>query len=478
MERPLPRLPLNASALRGRELSKRNERRQVKVSETIFAPASGAGPAGVAVIRISGPAAGKALSRLTGLSTPVPRRATRVRIADAKGETIDVGLALWFPGPASFTGEDVAELHVHGGRAVIAGVLQALTEIDGLRPAEPGEFTRRAFENDKLDLTAAEAIADLVHAETEAQRRQAVRQMQGELGHLYDHWRERLIRLLAYQEALIDFADEDLPSDTAEHVRTEVVPLAAEMAAHLADDRRGERLREGFRIAIVGPPNAGKSSLLNVLARREAAIVAAIPGTTRDVIEVHLDLAGYPILLADTAGLREAVEAIEREGVRRSLRTAKQADLKLVVVESAKVSEIDERTTALVDEDALFVVNKCDWAAPAGPVVINGITAIPISALTGAGISELLKRLETEVARRWGAGEGVALTRVRHRHALEQCTACLQRVATADAEYVNQHSETVAEDLRLAIRELGRITGRVDVEDILDVIFRDFCIGK
>ncbi len=442
---------------------------------TIFAPASGRGPAGIAVIRISGPAAAIALARLTGLSDPVPRRAARARIRDDQGETIDVGLALWFPRPASFTGEDVAELHVHGGRAVVAGVLEALAAVDGLRPAEPGEFTRRAFENDKLDLTAAEAIADLVNAETRAQRRQAVRQMQGDLGRLYDGWRERLILLLAHQEALIDFADEDLPPKIEERVRAEVAALAAELSCHLSDDRRGERLREGFRVVIVGPPNAGKSSLLNILARREAAIVAASPGTTRDVIEVHLDLAGYPILVSDTAGLREATEAIESEGVRRSLRTAEQADLKLAVLDASVLPQIDERTAALVDQDTLVLVNKSDIAHQAGPVVVNMVTAMPISALTGAGISAFLLRLEAEVARRWGAGDGVALTRVRHRQALERCAVSLGRVVTADATGAG---EIVAEDLRLAARELGRITGRVDVEEILDVIFRDFCIGK
>ncbi len=448
------------------------------MNETIFAPASGLGPAGVAVIRISGPAAAAALARLTGLRDPVPRRATRARVLDDQGETLDVGLVLWFPAPASFTGEDVAELHVHGGRAVVSGVLQALAAVGGLRAAEPGEFTRRAFQNDKLDLTQAEAIADLIDAETREQRRQAVRQMEGALGRLYDCWRERLIRLLAYQEALIDFVDEDLPADTAERVRAEVVPLAAEMAAHLADDRRGERLREGFRIAIVGPPNAGKSSLLNVLARREAAIVTAIPGTTRDVIEVHLDLAGYPVLLSDTAGLRETMEAIEQEGVRRSLLTAAQADLKLVVLDGITGAEVDDATAALVDENALLVVNKCDRAVLAQQVVVNDVTGVPISALTGTGVADLLLRLEAEVAGRWGGSEGVALTRVRHRDALERCALCLQRVAAADAALAAGASETVAEDLRLAIRELGRITGRVDVEDILDVIFRDFCIGK
>jgi tRNA modification GTPase len=446
------------------------------MTETIFAPASGRGPAGIAVIRISGPAAATALARLTGLIDPAPRRAARVRIRDDQGETIDIGLALWFPRPASFTGEDVVEFHVHGGRAVVAGVLEALAAVEALRPAEPGEFTRRAFENDKLDLTAAEAIADLVNAETKAQRRQAVRQMQGDLGRLYDGWRERLIRLLAHQEALIDFADEDLPLETEERVRAEVAPLAAELTRHLADDRRGERLREGIRIAIVGPPNAGKSSLLNVLARREAAIVAASPGTTRDVIEVHLDLAGYPVLLADTAGLREATEAIEQEGVRRSLRTAEEADLKLVVFDGAAGPGIDAAAAALVDADSIVVVNKSDIAHLEAPVVVKGHEAIPISALTGEGLAALLHRVEAEVGRRWGLSGGIALTRVRHRQALERCAGSLTRIARQGGEAMM--AETVAEDLRLAARELGRITGRVDVEEILGVIFQDFCIGK
>jgi tRNA modification GTPase len=471
-----PQSTLNALTARDRVPSGRNGREQVEVSETIFAPASGVGPAGIAVIRISGPVAGAALRRLTGVVDPPPRRAMRVRIRDDQGETIDIGLALWFPRPASFTGEDVVELHVHGGRAVVAGVLEALAAVEALRPAEPGEFTRRAFENDKLDLTAAEAIADLVNAETKAQRRQAVRQMQGDLGRLYDGWRERLIRLLAHQEALIDFADEDLPPETEERVRAEVAPLAAELTRHLADDRRGERLREGIRIAIVGPPNAGKSSLLNVLARREAAIVAASPGTTRDVIEVHLDLAGYPVLLADTAGLREATEAIEQEGVRRSLRTAEEADLKLVVFDGAAGPGIDAAAAALVDADSIVVVNKSDIAHLEAPVVVKGHEAIPISALTGAGLAALLHRVEAEVGRRWGLSGGIALTRVRHRQALERCAGSLTRIARQGGEAMM--AETVAEDLRLAARELGRITGRVDVEEILGVIFQDFCIGK
>ena len=446
--------------------------------DTIFALATARGRAGVAVIRVSGPGAGAAARALVG-DLPPARRAG-LRAVRHAGEVIDQALVLWFAAGASFTGEEVVELHLHGSMAVVQAVLDLLAATPGQRMAEPGEFTRRALENGRLDLAQVEGLADLIDSETEAQRRQALRQMQGDLGRLYDGWRARLIRLLAHQEAAIDFSDEDLPEGVEDAVRVDVAALAAELARHLADDRRGERLREGIRIAIVGPPNAGKSSLLNVLARRDAAIVAATPGTTRDVIEVHLDLAGYPVLLADTAGLREATEAVESEGVRRSLRAAQEADLKLAVFDGALWPEIDAATAALIDDNSIVVVNKNDIARLPEPLAtperMNGRGAIPISALTGAGLDALLAGIEAEVARRWGAGGGVALTRVRHRQALERCAACLARIAPDGGETAT--AETIAEDLRLAARELGRITGRVDVEEILDVIFRDFCIGK
>jgi tRNA modification GTPase len=439
--------------------------------DTIYALATGGGRAGLAVVRISGPQAGAALGRLIGRGLPPPRRATRVMIGD-QGHIIDDGLALWFPGPASFTGEDVAELHLHGGRAVSAAVLAALGSQPGLRLADPGEFTRRAFEHGKMDLTAAEGLADLVAAETEAQRRQALRQMQGELGRIYESWRGRLLTALARIEATIDFSDQDLPEGLDQEVRGEVAALRTEIEAHLQDNRRGERLRDGIHIAIVGAPNVGKSSLLNLLARRDAAIVSDIAGTTRDVLEVHLDLAGLPVVVADTAGLRETQDRIEVEGVRRAQRTAKDADLKIAMFDSQSWPEVDPATAGLVDERTLPVINKMDLRTPAAPRKIRGQKAFAISVKTGAGIEDLLQALSNEASRRFGDLGSPALTRARHREALMDCVSSLARFAEARA------SELAAEDLRLAARALGRITGRVDVEDVLDVIFREFCIGK
>ncbi len=442
-------------------------------ADTIFALCSGAGRAGLAVIRVSGAAAGAALRRLSGRGLPSPRRASGARLADPRdGEVLDDALVLWFPGPASYTGEDVAEFHVHGGRALVAAVLAALGSCPGLRPAEPGEFTRRAFEGGKLDLTAAEGVADLIDAETAAQRRQALRQLRGELGGLYEGWRVRLLAVLAHMEASIDFADEELPPGIEAEVRQEVGRLDGEMAAHLDDNRRGERLREGVELAIIGPPNAGKSSLLNLLARRDAAIVAATAGTTRDIIEVHLDLGGYPLTVADTAGLRDSTELVEMEGVRRARRRAEEADLKLAVFDATTWPRVDAHTAALVDADTQAVINKSDLAVPAPPLQVNGRPAIAISVRTGEGIDTLLAALEQEVAERCMSSAAPALTRGRHRAALGDCREALGRSLEASS------AELAAEDLRLAARALGRITGRVEVEDILDVIFADFCIGK
>jgi tRNA modification GTPase len=346
-----------------------------------------------------------------------------------------------------------------------------LASLPGLRIAEPGEFSRRGFENGKFDLTAAEAIADLVDADTAAQRRQALRQMEGELGRLYDGWRHRLTRSLAHLEADIDFPDEDLPEGIAVMVRPELEALAGEIASHLNDNRRGERLRDGIHIAILGAPNAGKSSLLNVLARREAAIVSERAGTTRDVVEVHLDLGGFPVVLADTAGLREAADEIESEGIRRALDRAANADLKLAVFDAAALPELDAQTLAVVDGQTLVVLNKMDCASELVHE-IGGKAAMPVSARTGQGLPELLRSLTSAVQTRFEAPGVPALTRARHRGALEECAASLHRAMSADLP------ELAAEDVRLASRALGRITGRVDVEDLLDVIFRDFCIGK
>ncbi len=443
------------------------------MTATIFALATAPGRAGVAVVRVSGPASGAALTALTGRPLPRPREATLAKLRDPKtGEVLDDALVLYFTAPRSFTGEDVVELHLHGGRAVVAGVVEALSSQPGLRVAEPGEFTRRAFENGKLDLTEAEAVADLVDAETAAQRRQALRQMDGALGTLYDGWRERLTRSLAHIEADIDFPDEDLPSGVSDTARPVLETLAREIDAHLDDNGRGERLREGLHIAIVGAPNAGKSSLLNALARREAAIVSARAGTTRDVIEVHLDLGGYPVVLADTAGLREAAaDEVEEEGIRRALDRAAKADVKIAVFDATTLPALDPATVALVDADTVVVLNKTD-VVDAIPPAVAGVPAIAVSARTGVGLPSLEERLTAFSADRL-AGSGVpALTRARHRSALEECRDALRRALTAPLP------ELMAEDVRLASRALGRITGQVDVEDLLDVIFRDFCIGK
>ena len=451
---------------------------------TIFALSSGAGRAGVAVIRLSGPAAGQTLCALLGRDhLPKPRHAVYAPIRDPQsGERLDDAVAIYFAGPASFTGEDVVELHTHGGRAVIDGVLECLSRQPGLRIAEPGEYTKRAFENGKMDLTAAEGIADLIDAETAAQRRQAVRQMAGELGALYEDWRARLMKALAHIEADIDFPDEDLPDGIVPVVRGDLIAVGEAITRHLADNRRGERLREGFQIVILGAPNAGKSSLLNRLAQRDAAIVSEIAGTTRDMIEVHLDLGGFPVTMVDTAGLRESGDVIETEGVRRATARADNADLRLVVIDRDDWPTIDPEAARLIDGSTILLINKVDDLARADiPKVWNGVSAggaklelpvLPISAMTGQGMESLLQLLETRVKEGLDFAGPVPLTRLRHRRALESASDHLDRGMKTDI------AELAAEDVRLAVREIGKITGRVDVEDLLDIIFGDFCIGK
>ena len=438
-------------------------------SDTIFALASGQGRAGIAVLRLSGPDAAKSLQSLTNLTLPAPRLAARADFHAADGSVIDRGLALWFPAPRSFTGEDVVELHVHGGRAIIAAMAARLGSMPGLRPAEAGEFSRRAFENDKLDLTAAEGLADLVDADTEIQRRQALRQMDGELGRIYEEWRAGLVSALAHVEADIDFPDEDLPAGVRDAVTPKVAALAASIRAHLNDDHRGERLRDGLSIVILGAPNVGKSSLLNRLARRDAAMVSAIAGTTRDVVEVHLDIAGYPVILSDTAGLREAADALEAEGIRRTRERAARADLKLLVLDATAMPA----NAPEGDANTLIILNKIDMQPNPDLSRLAKVAVVSLSAATGQGVPDLLARLKGIVLQKLSLPATAGITRVRHRQALQDCVAALERFLAAPED-----AELAAEDLRLAVRALGQITGRVKVDDILDVVFRDFCIGK
>jgi len=437
---------------------------------TIYAFSSAPGRSAIAVLRVSGPAAADSIRHLTGRDLPKPRMATLRKIFH-DGERIDDALVLWIPGPRSETGEDMAEFHLHGGRAIASAALTALGQLSGYRAAGPGDFTRQAFDNGRLDLTQAEAVADLVEAETAAQRRQALRQMDGALGKLYESWRGTLLASLAHLEAAIDFPDEDLPAEVLKQLDRNIQWLNGAISQYLDDRHRGERLRDGFHIAILGAPNAGKSSLLNLLAGREAAIVSTRAGTTRDVIEVHLDIAGYPVVLSDTAGLRAAEDEIEAEGVRRAMARAAAADLKLLLFDASLWPKTDPATTAQIDYNALILLSKSDISTIDGAAV-GGHRAFPVSARTGAGMNELLATIETMVTDRFSPGEMPALTRRRHREALEECHAALVRAAAASS------AELKAEDLRLATRALGRITGRVDVEDILDRIFRDFCIGK
>ena len=443
---------------------------------TIFALSSGRPPAAIAVVRISGPRARDGLAALAP-KVPEPRRAALRRLRDpATQAVIDEALVLWFPGPATETGEDMVELHLHGGRAIVAAVLAALGKVDGLRGAEPGEFTRRAFENGRLDLTAVEGLADLIFAETEAQRAQAMRQFQGLLGARAEGWRARLIEALALTEARIDFSDQDVPDDLIGPALHVAQQLHDEIEAALRDGRRGERLREGLVVAIAGPPNAGKSSLLNTIARRDVAIVSPYAGTTRDVIEVHLDLVGYPVTLLDTAGIRESDDPVEQEGVRRARARAGAADVVLWVTDAGEGTS--EARLSEKNKNYWFVINKIDLIdnkEKYSTEVSVENHRFAVSATTGFGLEQLISELSAHADRVLSGAEPALVTRERHRTILREAADALER---ALAEPSRRREDILAEELRLAARALGRLTGRVDVEDILDVIFRDFCIGK
>ncbi|XP_030640717.1 5-taurinomethyluridine-[tRNA] synthase subunit GTPB3, mitochondrial [Chanos chanos] len=471
---------------------------------TIFALSSGQGRCGVAVIRVSGPDSAHALRTLTGRTRDLltPRVAHLCSIRHPRShELLDRGLVLWFPGPHSFTGEDSAEFHVHGGPAVISGVLQALGSLAGLRPAEAGEFTRRAFHAGKLDLTEVEGLGDLIHAETEAQRRQALRQMAGDLGRLYSNWSQQLKTCLAHAEAFIDFGEDELIEDgLLNQVDSTVSQLRVEIQKHLHDNRRGEMLRSGVQLVLAGATNAGKSSLLNIICQRPAAIVSPVAGTTRDVVETHVDIGGFPVVLSDTAGLRDTEDIVEREGVRRARLTVENADLTLVIIDSALLPPDPHaapdflrdhlRNTLSADKDlaaaqnCLMVLNKSDLLTREQVSsicrVLNQTPRLPsacfLSCLTGHGLEEFLTLLRSKVTSLCGDPlvGSPSLTQARHRTHLEKAVKALGQYQ----QYREVDLALAAEGLRLGLTSLGRITGRVDPEEILDVIFRDFCIGK
>ncbi len=448
------------------------------MSDTIFALATAPGRAAVAVIRLSGAGSEGALRALAG-GLPGARRAVLRRLRTLDGVEIDRALVLWLPGPSSFTGEDCAELHLHGGAAVVDAASRALLGL-GLRLAEPGEFTRRAFQNGKLDLTQAEAIADLVDAETEGQRRQALEQLGGALGRRHEAWRAGVVEAVALLEAAIDFPDEDLPGDVAARAGPYLDRLVGELDAALAEAGRGERVREGFRIAILGAPNAGKSSLLNRLLGRDAAIVAPTPGTTRDVIEAPLVLGGFKALLADTAGLRVSTEAIEAEGVRRARAWAEDAELRLWVVDAAARDGAWREALDLVQASDLLVLNKTDLPVGADAAAATrfaaekGLERIETAAMAGQGVDALLARLTVRATEALSGREFPAATRERHHALLLEARDHVGRALEA----LELGPELAAEDVRLAGRALGRVTGRIDAEEVLERIFATFCIGK
>jgi tRNA modification GTPase len=436
--------------------------------DTIFALSSGRPPSAIAVVRLSGPQTSDAL-RALGIVQLQPRRATLADLQGEGGETIDEAVVLWFPQPASATGEDVAELHVHGSRAVLTKLFATLSEVPGLRPAEPGEFTRRGFENGKLDLTEAEGLADLIEADTEMQRRQALRQLKGLLGARTERWREQIIAVSALIEAGIDFSDEgDVPDELMAPALAEIAALRREIEDVLASSAHGERLRDGLIVTIAGPPNVGKSTLLNRLAKRDAAIVSPHAGTTRDVIEVRLDLKGYPLVLIDTAGIRETEDSVEQEGVARARARAADADLVLWLSDSTAAGQGDAHGLAGM---VWNVWTKIDLAGSYRPIAERqGFT---ISGTTGEGLEALTSALADFAEAHFG-GEAAVVTRHRHRELLRDAAAALGRAEISAAK----GEEIVAEELRIAVHSLGRLTGRVDVEDVLGKIFAEFCIGK
>lgn len=437
------------------------------LTETIYALSSGPGKGGVAVIRVSGKQARTIMEQITDMKDPTPRYAYFKTLKNEGGVVLDHALALYFKAPHSFTGEDVVEFHVHGGRSVIEAVCEAISDFPQVRPAEPGEFSRRAVIYGKMDLTSAEGLMDLIDAQTEQQRRQALIQMEGQLGLLYESWRKTLVHDMAYLEAFIDFPEEDIPPEKLDMIDDEIRELIVQIREHLSDNQRGQRLREGFQIAIIGKPNVGKSSLMNALSQKEVAIVSQSAGTTRDVVEAHLDVEGFPVVLADTAGLRTNAGEIETEGIKRAVRKAEEADLILHVQDATKYPQTEKLPAKLQHVPVKVIWNKNDLSKHKS----KG-NSFFVSAKTGAGIEKLWNEIKSFLREEFTPTTNGVITRERYRIALQDCLASLENALKVD------NIELKAEDLRLAARAIGRIMGRIETEELLDVIFRDFCIGK
>ena len=442
---------------------------------TIYALSSGPGIAGVAIIRVSGPRASEVIRLLTGMNIPKPRMATLRKINNINtSELIDEGIIIWFPGPESYTGEDMAEIHIHGGKAVVLALQNEISKIKTCRLAEPGEFTKVAFQNGKINLLKAESIADLISAETEIQRLQAVKIMRGKSSEKFNELREKLLKILSFVEAKIDFPDEDLPEDNLKKIKQESADVLNEINKILNDQKVGEIIREGFKIAIVGPTNAGKSSLLNNLSNREVAIVSEIAGTTRDVVETHLNIDGYPVIISDTAGIRESKDEIEKKGIKLSLNKAENADLKLVVVD-AKSVDLSGFLNDLLKNNAILVINKSDLLKDKLDDQVTKFDHVLISLKENSNIDQLISKIKNNLKNKFVSADDILITRERHRQHLDQCVDHLNNFLKKNDK---KDFDKAAEDLRLATRHLGMIVGKVDVEEILGSIFNDFCIGK
>mgnify|MGYP003952516345 FL=1 len=442
---------------------------------TIYALSSGPGISGIAVIRVSGKDTSEVIKQITGENLPSPRVATLKKFNKIDtNELIDEGVIIWFPGPNSYTGEDLAEFHVHGSRAVVSALHSSISKIKNCRLAEPGEFTKIAFQNGKINLLKAESIADLVSSETEIQRKQAIKIMSGKSSDQFNSWREKLLKILSHIEAKIDFPDEDLPKDILSEIQKTSDQISSEIKKILDDQKVGERIREGFKIAIVGPINAGKSSLLNYLSKRDVAIVSEIAGTTRDVIETHLNLDGYPVVVSDTAGIRDSKNEIEKKGIKLALNRAEDADLKLVIIDAKNV-DFTGVLKDLVDENAILVVNKSDLLNGKLNDKLKKYDHILISIKNNSNLDKLILKIKSKLENKFLSHGDILITRERHRQHLKQCLTHLKNFKNKNG---SEEFDKAAEDLRLATRHLGMIVGKVDVEEILGSIFNDFCIGK